>query len=435
MTTSTAAATMDVDDDNNNNNNNNNGTSVDDTMDAALFLALEKQYVTLKEERDAIYDAKSKLEEKLETTRDECHQSKVSLANLTSDRDILTAKDNATEEKVRTLEEELGYARERTDRTAVENDKLRLELEKMSKSKAVLQARLDAASAEVGAVDVTRFECDRYKAEAVAMTEHASHMEGQVSALRGQLVSVKKEFGKKALDAEQALMRSSDYVFRLESDAKAHEDRMEAMKETIKLLQEKVLDRDTDIASLKARYEAEEASHSNLRMLYQHKYNLLDVKMREADEYLKVVRNDAAVATASSERDRLQYEDKIALLENQVSQQAKVLEEKSAQRSRIESRMLNLIPETSESSGVKLTEVYDELLSREDELRKVKAEKVKLEKTLERVVTEMETKAPLIAQRQRDFNTMKRKYDQIKSDYEESIEVSIYLGLVLLFNL
>ena len=390
-----------------------------------LLQDLEREYLTVRTERDELFKEKQSLQHAIQSLQEETTQIRLSLSEATSSKTVLEGQIETADVKYTSVTEQLRDVQERADRNAVENDKLRDELDKVQRSNAALQAQLDEIKVRESASisNTLRFECERYKTECQALSQHSTYLEGEVSGLREKMASSKSEQLEKMVEMEQRLHSSSDLVFRLESDAKADQERIESYKQLVTSLQSKIAERDLDIASLSARWESEASGHANLRLMYEHKYELLDSRMREAETHLKKAREVAAESTAAIERQRLGYEEQIATLESQVNKQAALIEDRESQRARANSRMLNLIPDSE--SGIKLTEIYDELVTKDDELRQVKAEKAKLESSFKRVIDEMEKKAPIIAQRQKDFNTMKSKYDQIKNNYEEVLEVCL----------
>mmetsp|Transcript_7766 Transcript_7766/g.11469 ORF Transcript_7766/g.11469 Transcript_7766/m.11469 type:complete len:1665 (+) Transcript_7766:128-5122(+) len=391
----------------------------------ALLVQMEKQYVAVKEDRDTLFKAKQTLAKDLETMQEEIAALKTEVTGMAGVKVSLESQSAALTSKLTSVSDQLRDMTERSDRNATENDLLREEISKLQNSNAALSAQLNTAkvSASVNTANTLKFECERYKAECQALTEHSAFLEGEVKSLRSKSAIALSEHQQKVLDLESKLHTSNDLTFRLQSDANASLSRIDNFKELVSALQAKVVERDSDITILTSRCESESSDHANLRSLYQHKYELLEGRLKESEEHLKELRLEAAASVMSAERERLEYDTNLATLQAKVAEQTKLIERKSTSRS---NHALNLIPDSAEA-GVKMTEVYDSLMEKEEELRHEKSERQKSEMTLSRLVKEMEAKAPIIARRQRDYIALEKRFQTVKGDHEEALEECNYL--------
>lgn len=404
------------------------GSESEDLNNNALLIQMEKQYVTVKEDRDALFKAKQILAKDLETRQDAIRALKTEMSAMVGVKVSFESQSATLTSKLTSVSDQLRYMTERSDRNATENDLLREEISKLQKSNGALTAQLHTAkvSASANTSNTLKFECERYKTECQALTEHSAFLEGEVKNLRSKLATALSEHQHRVLDLESKVHTSNDLTFKLQADAIASLSRVDNYKEFVSTLQAKIVERDADITSLTARCESEASDHTNLRWLYQHKYELLEGRLKESDEHLKAVRAEAAVSVTMAERERLEFDTNLSTLQAKVADQAKLIENKSANRNAL---AFNLIPDSGEV-GVKMTEVYDSLMEKEEELRHEKSERKKLEMTLSRLVKEMEAKAPIIARRQRDYIYLEKRFQTLKGDHEEALEVGLFIGLI-----
>uniref|UniRef100_A0AAR2KFF0 Nucleoprotein TPR n=1 Tax=Pygocentrus nattereri TaxID=42514 RepID=A0AAR2KFF0_PYGNA len=341
-------------------------------------------------------------------------------------RELSRVAEKKTQE-VENLSEELKRLSDKLAETSATKNELQLKLDELQSSELSIQHREK-----------------RMEQEKELLQNQNTWLNSELKSKTDELLSVTRDKGKEILELRCSLESKKDEVTRLQ-------DEVGGLKSTTGNLQKKTEDLLTKLKEEKDQRTGMEEKYrnelnANVRLCNLYKSAAADsetknVELSRAVEELNKLMKEAAEANKTTEKKlsdleasrrkaEAQLQEKIRNLEKELENSNTCLTEfkRRGVPALTEEDLTNLSPTAAAVAkivkpGMKLMELYNAFVEAQDHLQLEKLENKRLNKVLDEIVLEVETKAPVLKRQREEYENMQKSVGSLCTKLEQAMKV------------
>uniref|UniRef100_A0AAR2KQI7 Nucleoprotein TPR n=1 Tax=Pygocentrus nattereri TaxID=42514 RepID=A0AAR2KQI7_PYGNA len=391
------------------------------------LVANSKEYQAVREENSRLVEELKKLKE-TEEEEGSSQQSKPTKAKYeleAENRELSRVAEKKTQE-VENLSEELKRLSDKLAETSATKNELQLKLDELQSSELSIQHREK-----------------RMEQEKELLQNQNTWLNSELKSKTDELLSVTRDKGKEILELRCSLESKKDEVTRLQ-------DEVGGLKSTTGNLQKKTEDLLTKLKEEKDQRTGMEEKYrnelnANVRLCNLYKSAAADsetknVELSRAVEELNKLMKEAAEANKTTEKKlsdleasrrkaEAQLQEKIRNLEKELENSNTCLTEfkRRGVPALTEEDLTNLSPTAAAVAkivkpGMKLMELYNAFVEAQDHLQLEKLENKRLNKVLDEIVLEVETKAPVLKRQREEYENMQKSVGSLCTKLEQAMK-------------
>uniref|UniRef100_A0AAR2JH62 Nucleoprotein TPR n=1 Tax=Pygocentrus nattereri TaxID=42514 RepID=A0AAR2JH62_PYGNA len=340
-------------------------------------------------------------------------------------RELSRVAEKKTQE-VENLSEELKRLSDKLAETSATKNELQLKLDELQSSELSIQHREK-----------------RMEQEKELLQNQNTWLNSELKSKTDELLSVTRDKGKEILELRCSLESKKDEVTRLQ-------DEVGGLKSTTGNLQKKTEDLLTKLKEEKDQRTGMEEKYrnelnANVRLCNLYKSAAADsetknVELSRAVEELNKLMKEAAEANKTTEKKlsdleasrrkaEAQLQEKIRNLEKELENSNTCLTEfkRRGVPALTEEDLTNLSPTAAAVAkivkpGMKLMELYNAFVEAQDHLQLEKLENKRLNKVLDEIVLEVETKAPVLKRQREEYENMQKSVGSLCTKLEQAMK-------------
>uniref|UniRef100_A0AAR2LPK9 Nucleoprotein TPR n=1 Tax=Pygocentrus nattereri TaxID=42514 RepID=A0AAR2LPK9_PYGNA len=338
-------------------------------------------------------------------------------------RELSRVAEKKTQE-VENLSEELKRLSDKLAETSATKNELQLKLDELQSSELSIQHREK-----------------RMEQEKELLQNQNTWLNSELKSKTDELLSVTRDKGKEILELRCSLESKKDEVTRLQ-------DEVGGLKSTTGNLQKKTEDLLTKLKEEKDQRTGMEEKYrnelnANVRLCNLYKSAAADsetknVELSRAVEELNKLMKEAAEANKTTEKKlsdleasrrkaEAQLQEKIRNLEKELENSNTCLTEFKRVPALTEEDLTNLSPTAAAVAkivkpGMKLMELYNAFVEAQDHLQLEKLENKRLNKVLDEIVLEVETKAPVLKRQREEYENMQKSVGSLCTKLEQAMK-------------
>uniref|UniRef100_A0AAR2KT90 Nucleoprotein TPR n=1 Tax=Pygocentrus nattereri TaxID=42514 RepID=A0AAR2KT90_PYGNA len=320
--------------------------------------------------------------------------------------------------------EELKRLSDKLAETSATKNELQLKLDELQSSELSIQHREK-----------------RMEQEKELLQNQNTWLNSELKSKTDELLSVTRDKGKEILELRCSLESKKDEVTRLQ-------DEVGGLKSTTGNLQKKTEDLLTKLKEEKDQRTGMEEKYrnelnANVRLCNLYKSAAADsetknVELSRAVEELNKLMKEAAEANKTTEKKlsdleasrrkaEAQLQEKIRNLEKELENSNTCLTEFKRVPALTEEDLTNLSPTAAAVAkivkpGMKLMELYNAFVEAQDHLQLEKLENKRLNKVLDEIVLEVETKAPVLKRQREEYENMQKSVGSLCTKLEQAMK-------------
>ncbi len=295
-----------------------------------------------------------------------------------------------------------------------------------------------------------QYEITRLKSELEAINSHSKWLEGELSTRTNQTANLKTTLTKQIQDLQFKLHSSQSQNEEKESDLSLMKMRMDNLQSRMEKVQHNLLEKEKTHADTVHELRVEIQSERNLVALKKESMNRVEERYNDA---LREIDSMKALAGAAAKEHgdeilsiKASIEDQIqaAMQENDKENEKRIIsvqkqmEDVIVEKTKLEDMIMGLsggtlvignsekggqlLLENKENEPLTLTNLYDKLADKEQELRHEKAERRKVELYLERIQQDFERIAPKQRQQRREYEMAMSQMNTMQSRIQDALQ-------------
>ncbi|XP_066517838.1 nucleoprotein TPR [Hoplias malabaricus] len=386
-----------------------------------------KEYQALKEENTQLNEELKKLKDTQEEegTSQQSQPSKAKYEIEAENRELSRSVEKKSQE-VENLSEDLKRLNEKLSETSAARNKLQLKLDELQASELSIQHREK-----------------RMEQEKELLQNQNTWLNSELKSKTDELLTLTRDKGKVILELKCSLESKKDEVTRLQDEVNNLKNRSENLQKKTEDLLSKLKEEKDQRTAMEEKYRNE--LNANLRLCNLYKSAAADseaknTELNRAVEELNKLLKDAAEANKATEQKLSELEGsrgKVeAELQEKINTLEKDLENSNSQLTELKRRgvpalteedLTNLSPTAAAVAkivkpGMKLMELYNAFVEAQDHLQLEKMENRRLNKVLDEIVQEVETKAPVLKRQREEYENMQKSMGSLCGKLEQAMK-------------
>ncbi|CAN9500306.1 unnamed protein product [Ophioblennius macclurei] len=397
------------------------------------FLSKTQEHVTLKGEF-------SKLEEELKNLREKNKEHESAQEKFSSEQTSLSkAKEELEGEKrelVRTLDRRSSEIENLNDDVRQLSDKLM----EVSTSKMALQVKLN----ELEAAEVNiKYKEQRLEQERELLQGQISWLNGELKSKSEDLLSLSRQKGKEILELKFTMESKEDELNKFQEQVaslktsnehlqKQNEDmigKLKEAKEQNTTMKEKFKDELNANIKLCNLYKKEAADSDAKSEELSRAVEELDKLLKDAGETNRALEEKLQEMNSSTDKNVAELKERIKSFEKELDNANELLSNlklRGTTGSVLTEEQMTTSPTAAAISkikpGMKLTELYTAYVSSQEQLQLERLEIKRINKYLDDIVQEVETKAPILKRQRDEHERMQKSVASLSAKLEQAIK-------------
>jgi len=389
----------------------------------------------------------SNLQASLEETRGE-------LKTKSDELDSLTQQQKRDKVELQRAQEREKDVSERMVRVDVEADSLRQEISRLTASNQALSAQITqletSAKLSTSSSAPLQFENSRLKTEISSLTAHCSWLEGELNSRSNQNAEEKMKNARLIQD-----LRTELNIIKAEYDEAISKVSIlgmqnETQRKRVEMGQKELLQKEQDHADIVHELNMEIYAERKLVALNKENYARLEERYNDAVREMKSMKELAIAAEKDRQEEILAIREQVesyfhkllaeAQEENlkQIQEYQQELDAVTSEKTDLEDKFMaqnsnrgaiglgqrSETLELTDGEPMTLTALYGKLADAQDEVRKERAERKRLELYLERVHEDIEREAPRQRQERKEYQLAMAQNHDLHSRLNEALDES-----------
>eukprot|EP01041_Mallomonas_annulata_P007955 gene7955-16288_t len=407
-----------------------------------LIHDLELRHVSLRKEHESLRADRDRLQAKVkydETVSDELRESVQKFSRQLADREIdCKRKDNT----IRELEESNEDMRDRLNRRSDECERLRDDLKSQAEQLLTQQGRLRDAlntlSELQGQQLPMQYEITKISRENEILQNRIQYTEKELEEKNNEFLKIRRETVDKIFELESQLSTATSEKQILVEKQKLLEDQILIQNDRINGYMNQIREFEINAANEKDSFLHELEAQKRLVDLYKKYFDEATLNIEERDQEIQSLK-DTHIQRLNQLQSKHQAEvdDLKKLMEdirNESEKQIRLLEEAGKEQNIMAAATTAGTTSTSAAAntaiatipldydGLSVTDMYDRVIAIESELGHERARRKELEIYLNRVLKDVESKAPLITAQRRDYHRVLESHEKLSSRLTEVLK-------------
>lgn len=409
-----------------------------------IFHDLEERHSLLKRDFAAVSLERDHFKSKCASYSDsvvESNTNKIGLEKQISGKDFeLEQRDKV----IREFEFSQDDLRERLKRRSEECDRLRDEIKLQGEEIVVVQARLRESQIALNDCQSqllpVQYDQSRLQRENHLLDERAKSLEYSLLVASNELATERNSASSLKCDLESKISELNAEIESRDKRLKASQDRIAVQNEKIDAYLSKTRDLESTSASQQEVFVRETDNLKRVIDLHKRHFdeaasavtdlenklmNAKESSARQLRQQYEEMQSKIEGLQASLAGEREQFSNRISELESQISELQSVGDISRIERDEMNSSSQDLTNASGNMdfifSGLNVTEVYDRIVNLEKELVHEKAKRKEVDIYLNRILKDIEAKAPLIASQKRDYQRLAESHGQLTKRLDDVI--------------
>ncbi|XP_020297083.1 nucleoprotein TPR-like isoform X2 [Pseudomyrmex gracilis] len=393
----------------------------------------------------------------LEECRGKLELSEKNNTEISSNLEELRSDIHKLQESVKWLEKENGELRRQRDTVTDEANALQMQVERRDTETERLRAELSSLSTQLQAAIASKCqaltETEEIRSREMILDFKEKRLEQERVLLNQQMAGLEEELAKRTSELQAARSEASARALLVDTKLSQREEELRIANETNSQLRESVssLQKQCDELAQKVEqqraheiaindsYQKEINAQKNLASLYESMKDDANAKAEElsnaASELQKLVDSTAEeYGNLETKYNQLllQHKQEIEEKEQKVQELTKELEHanellKTIQQEKLDQAVEQLAPTAAITSrvlrkGLSLTQIYTQLVEITNECTLQREENEHLKAEMDRILRELEERAPLLQQQRRDYETAMMNVETLTSRLDELLQ-------------
>ncbi|KAH0504776.1 Nucleoprotein TPR [Microtus ochrogaster] len=340
------------------------------------------------------------------------------------------------------IEKRLSQSQERLVNETRECQNLRLELEKLNNQVKVLtEKNKELETAQDRNLGI-QYREKRLEQEKELLLNQNSWLNTELKTKTDELLALGREKGNEILELKCKLENKKEEVLRLEEQMNGLKTSNEHLQKHVEDLLTKLKEAKEQQASMEEKFHNELNAHIKLSNLYKSAADDSEAKsteltravdelhklLKEAGEANKTIQEHLLQAEESKDQMEKEMLEKIGKLEKELENANDLLsatkrkgaiwsEEELAAMSPTAAAIAKIV-----KPGMKLTELYNAYVETQDQLLLEKLENKRINKYLDEIVKEVETKAPILKRQREEYERAQKAVASLSAKLEQAMK-------------
>ncbi|XP_051768515.1 nucleoprotein TPR-like [Ctenopharyngodon idella] len=391
------------------------------------FLSQSKEYHSIKEENSRLSEELKKLKdiEEEQGTTQESTPPRAKYEIEAENRELSRMLEKRSQE-VENLSEDLKRLNDKLVETSTIKMELQLKLDELQSSEVSIQHREK-----------------RMEQEKELLQNQNTWLNSELKSKTDELYTVSRDKGKEILELRCSLETKKEEVTRLQDQVNTLKKNNENMQKSTEDLMNKLKEAKEQRASMEEKYRNE--LNANLRLCKLYKDAAADSEAKNAElnravEELNKLLKEAMEANKGTEKKLAELQGVREKAESDLHEKVRNLEkELENANTRLaefkrrgvpaltEEELTNLSPTAAAVAkivkpGMKLMELYNAFVEAQDQLHLEKLESKRVNKVLDEIVLEVETKAPILKRQREEYENMQKSMTSLCAKLEQAMK-------------
>ncbi|XP_051717159.1 nucleoprotein TPR-like isoform X1 [Ctenopharyngodon idella] len=391
------------------------------------FLSQSKEYHSIKEENSRLSEELKKLKdiEEEQGTTQESTPPRAKYEIEAENRELSRMLEKRSQE-VENLSEDLKRLNDKLAETSTIKMELQLKLDELQSSEVSIQHREK-----------------RMEQEKELLQNQNTWLNSELKSKTDELYTVSRDKGKEILELRCSLETKKEEVTRLQDQVNTLKKNNENMQKSTEDLMNKLKEAKEQRASMEEKYRNE--LNANLRLCKLYKDAAADSEAKNAElnravEELNKLLKEAMEANKGTEKKLAELQGVREKAESDLHEKVRNLEkELENANTRLaefkrrgvpaltEEELTNLSPTAAAVAkivkpGMKLMELYNAFVEAQDQLHLEKLESKRVNKVLDEIVLEVETKAPILKRQREEYENMQKSMTSLCAKLEQAMK-------------
>ncbi|XP_051989723.1 nucleoprotein TPR-like isoform X2 [Xyrauchen texanus] len=391
------------------------------------FLSQSKEYHSIKEENGRLSEELKKLKD-IEEEQGKTQESKPPRAKYeieAENRELSRLLEKRSQE-VENLSEDLKHLNDKLVETNTIKMELQLKLDELQSSKVSIECREK-----------------RMEQEKELLQNQNTWLNTELKSKTDELFTLSREKGKEILELRCSLESKKEEVTRLQDQVNTLKKNNDSMQKSTEDLMNKLKEAKDQLTSMEERYRNELNANLKLCNLYKGAASDAEAKngeLNRAVEELNKLLKDAVEANKDTQKKLSELvgmrEKAESELHEKVRNLEKELENADTRLADFKRRGVPAFTEEELTSmsptaaavakivkpGMKLMELYNAFVEAQDQLHLEKLENKRVNKVLDEIVLEVETKAPILKRQREEYEKMQKSMNSLCSKLEQAMK-------------
>ncbi|XP_067218458.1 nucleoprotein TPR isoform X2 [Chanodichthys erythropterus] len=391
------------------------------------FLSQSKEYHSIKEENSRLSEELKKLKdiEEEQGTTQESTPPRAKYEIEAENRELSRMLEKRSQE-VENLSEDLKRLNDKLGETSTIKMELQLKLDELQSSEVSIQHREK-----------------RMEQEKELLQNQNTWLNSELKSKTDELYTVSRDKGKEILELRCSLETKKEEVTRLQDQVNTLKKNNDNMQKSTEDLMNKLKEAKEQRASMEEKYRNE--LNANLKLCNLYKDAAADSESKNAElnravEELNKLLKEAMEANKGTEKKLSELRGVREKAESDLHEKVRNLEkELENANTRLaefkrrgvpaltEEELTNLSPTAAAVAkivkpGMKLMELYNAFVEAQDQLHLEKLESKRVNKVLDEIVLEVETKAPILKRQREEYENMQKSMTSLCSKLEQAMK-------------